>query len=276
VNGSDEYGIICNEKNVTINIIFEVKENAYKFQSAIRIYTRKRSSEEVQLFPRLENEAISTISSSGLDLIRIMAEDYKRVADGSDEYNSPEYSVTQHSHSHSESLSQHTVHYQNPLTNPELSLQMIEPIESSMFKDQIAEACHLQPKVNDPNNFLYLSRYFHQHLDGIDCPNPNVPNMLIHYVAHNSIPEQTPVPNITAYRTTIQIFFRNIDNLHALVHFLKDGGFIQDINGKRAYQLDLFFENGVKAREYLKHKELSTIKIWNEKASDNSFDFLAK
>ena len=269
VSDNNEYGIVCDGMNVNIKVIFKNEEKVYKFQSEIHRYTKKRSSHELQVMPTLDNELISTIPSMNSNqLARIMTEDYESQED------SPPFSVTQHTHCHSESTSLQAEHCQNPRTNPEITLQMIEPVSSVQFTGQIAEACHLQPKVDDPSNFIYMSRLFHQHFDGIDCPESKVPNMLIHYVAHADSPEQTPVSHVTAYRTTIQIFFRDIELFNSLVLFLKNEGIVVTIKEKRAYQLDLFFENGIKARGYLKHKEATTIKIWNEKASDNSFDFL--
>jgi hypothetical protein len=269
---NNEYGIICDEMNVNIKVIFEKRENMFKFQSAIRSLTRKRSSHELQIIPSLENEATSSISSiDGNELIRIMTDDYQH-EEGKDV--SPPFSVTEHTHSHSESSSQQTEHVQNPATNPEITLQMIEPVDSTQFIGQIAEACHLQPKISHPSNFIFMSRLFHQHFDGIDCLEAKVPNMLIHYVTHQSSPEQTPVSHVTAYRTTVQIFFRNVGLFNRLLPHLKSGGFVVEFNGKTAYQLDLFFEDGNLARQYLRHKESATIKIWNDRDSDESFNFL--
>jgi hypothetical protein len=243
-----------------------------KFQSAIRRLTRKRSSHELQIIPSLENEAISSISSiNGDELIRIMTDDYQH-EEGKDV--SPPFSVTEHTHSHSESSSQQTEHVHNPATNPEITLQMIEPVNSYLFVGQIAEACHLQPKISHPSNFIYMSRLFHQHFDGIDCPEAKVPNMLIHYVTHQASLEQTPVSHITAYRTTVQIYFRNVELFNRSLPYLKSGGSVVEFNGKTAYQLDLFFEDGNLARQYLRHKESATIKIWNDRVSDESFNFL--
>jgi hypothetical protein len=255
--------------DVKINIIFEQRENAFKFQTAIHRITRKRSSSEFQIIPTLEDEVILPISSIDYGrLLRIMTDDYEH----QDE--SPPFTVTEHSHSNSESSSLQAEHVQNPRTNPEITLQMIERVDVRQLVGQIVESCHIQRKIEDPSNFLYLSRLFHQHFDGIDCPDPGVPNMLIHYVSHMQEPEQTPVQHITAYRTTIQIFFRDMELFNVLVPDLKHGGVTVIVNGKTAHQLDLFFENGSKAREYLKHKEVATLKIWNERASDHSFDFL--
>jgi hypothetical protein len=196
-----------------------------------------------------------------------MLDDYKH----DDE--SPPLTVTEHRHFHSESTSLLSEHAQNPRTNPEITLQMIERVEVKQLIGQIVKSCRIRPKIDDPSNFLYLSSLFHQHFDGINCPDPLVPNMLIHYVSHAQEPEQTPVLHITAFRTTIQIFFRDIELFNVLVPDLKQGGVTVIVNGKTAHQLDLFFEDGAKARDYLKHKEAATLKIWNRKASDHSFDF---
>ena len=260
--------------NVSINIIFKVEDNCYKFQTAIGKLSRRYTADVLQVVPVLEHEKITKISLPTDDgLVRIMSRDYCRSL-GDDV--SPPFSVGEHSGSLSDVSSNNTEHCKNPKTNPEISLQMIEPINSVQFISQIAESCHLIPKVSDPNNFLYLSRFMHQHFDGINTPLIGVPTILVHYVTHNDYREQTVIGHISAYRTTVQIFAREENTLDTFLRYnlLMTGGTIATVENKKAYQIDLFFDNGDNASRFLIAKELETLKIWEMKAQDSSFNFL--
>jgi hypothetical protein len=81
-----------------------------------------------------------------------------------------------------ESSSQQTEHVQNPATNPDITLQMIEPVDSTQFIGQKRAIQILNTQVT-----LYLSVcLFLQHFDGIDCLEAKFANMLIHHVTHPS------------------------------------------------------------------------------------------
>lgn len=271
----DDEGILCIEGtgNVSINIIFKGEDNCYKFQNAICKLSRRHTTDVLQVVPVLERENIKKISLPTADgLVRIMSRDYQTVGENV----SPPFSVGEHSGSLSDVSSNNTEHCQNPKTNPEIILQMIEPIDSVQFISQIAESCHLTPKVSDPNNFLYLSRFMHQHFDGINTPLIGVPTILVHYVTHGGHPEQTVIPHISAYRTTVQIFAREENTLDTFLRYnlLITGGTLETVGNKKAYQIHLFFDNGDKACRFLIAKELETLKIWKRKAQDASFNFL--
>jgi hypothetical protein len=267
-----ESGIICNGFDVNIKVLFKSEENLYKFQNALHGYTRNNKSLADgirQLSPTLEREDVSPLPIQSNCVARIMVEDYVQ----EDQDTSPPFSINENVSTSPSSTSRQSQHPQNPKTNPDITLQMIERLDSVMFIGQIAERCHLHPNVADSSNFLYLSRYFHQQLDGIDCLDIKVPTLLIHYVSHNMEPEQSPVPSIIAYRTKIQIFFRYEDDFNTIVQLLKQGGTVKDISHKRAYEMDLYFRNANVARECLNYKESATIQKWRE-AGDDSFSFL--
>lgn len=260
-----ESGIIIHGMDVKINVVFKTEENMNKFQDALRYYNyiKPRPSNMVTL----EGEASFPIQAIPRDrLSRITTEQYEH------QDASPLLNVTRYTESETDSESSHAQHDQNPATNLEITLQMIERPNTPLFTGQIAKKCHLIPENDHPSNFLYVSSLFYQHFDGNNCTDGKIPSMLIHYHSHSTVAEQTKMANIFAYRTTVQIFFRQTKFFDALVQFLKTGTVVT-ANGKTAYQVDLFFGDGNRARDSLQAKEISTINLfW--RVNDHSFDFL--
>jgi len=265
-------GITCAGMDVRVSVMFYSKEYQLKFQTKMNKYNKKSRVEGDPQAIRLVDEHLYDLTIPNLNVLeRILTQQYDHDEDS--ENNSPPFTVDEFTDVHS-TTSSSVQHAQNPKTNPEITLVMIESPDSDQFDEQIAERCHLDPKSEDENNFLYMSRLVHAHFDGIDCLNKNIPSILIHYVRHNPTPEPSPVPHIVAERTTVQIFTYNDNFFDSFVRRLKNGGQIVTVNGKRSYQLDLFFKDASKASGFLKWKEKHTTKKWKDNYPESTCDFL--
>jgi hypothetical protein len=248
-----DFGILSLGKDVLVKVIFEQKSNATNFQTGLHRFCVKKKQTTIGSLV-MEGELCSEGQFNSCDLIRIWTSDYLHVE--VEEDNSPPYSIAS-----TDTSAYSATHQQCPKTNPQITLVMIEDANSAMFLNQIAEKCHLKKKESNENNYLYMSRFIHQHFDGLDSPMLK-PSFLLHYVSHEPELQLTPIQNIWAHKTTVHAFFYDQPLFNTLVPYLKTGSVVT-VNDIPAFELALFFKDANKAKEYLDWKENDTRKLWS-------------
>jgi hypothetical protein len=127
---------------------------------------------------------------------RVFKHQYQYDSTGNDPDNSAEY----YGYSDVASLFSAFGEYVN-ITDPEVRVQMIEDPRSVYWNNISPEAAHIKDKAkcakndkNDPNNFIYMSRFLHCYFDGLNVKPSKFPAMKIQYVRHDE--EMVPCPAI--------------------------------------------------------------------------------
>lgn len=298
-SGSND-GISCAGKNIALSLVFEQKEQLYKFQSALLnrvsfITGSKRPAPDT--LPTViginevivADQSVSTIAIVGA-LTRVMKYSYERQikvdagedsgSDDSDdddnedtddlteEYDSPPCDLI------GDSASIFSCECVN-ISDAETRVQMLENHYHAHFVGKNPEVAHIKDQakckstaeINDVNNHLFLSRFLHEHFDGINMILEHTPSFKIHYVGHASDCVDCPigegsllqVPHIKRHRSTIRISFFNHEMRTTLLTYFKDGytAVGNDI------EMELFFQNGAVAKKYFDWKEKRTQKKWD-------------
>jgi len=154
----------------------------------------------------------------------------------------------------------------------EVRHQMIENPDSDIFYDHNVEICHLHSQRkfpqyrDDPDNVLYLSRFYHEYFDGISTVPKKTPKFLVQYCSHDEKKVDLPLEEdpqtthrIRKHRTVVRVIFISVEACNRLSKYLKDGSVQVD---ERTYELELFFHDGTKAKVHLDHKADQTRIIW--------------
>ena len=93
------------------------------------------------------------------------------------------------------------------LIEAETRCQMIENINHESFFRKNPEKCHIkdhckctQTEDVDPNNFLYMSRFMHEHVDGINMIVTKTPSFAVVYKSHDNTAIDCPLIGADAVR----------------------------------------------------------------------------
>jgi hypothetical protein len=154
---------------------------------------------------------------------------------------------------------------------------MVENHNSISLFGQTPEVVHIKDKsvcakneVVDVNNHLHMSRLFRQHFDGIETIPIKTPSFTVRYVSHDPTRLECPVigegaiimnPSKRRQKVTVHIIFRDEVYAGRLALLLRNG--CVQINNK-TFQMDLYFEDAERARDYLIWKERKTLAKWHD------------
>jgi hypothetical protein len=162
------------------------------------------------------------------------------------------------------------------IVEAETRVQMLENHTHSFFIGKNPEISHIKDKAKsspsestDSNNRLHLSRFLHEHFDGINSIPTKTPSFKVHYVSHEVRKVDCPIigngatiafPHIKRHRTLVHIIFYNYEKRNLLQQYFRDGlKIVNDLT----LELDLYFADADKAKIYLDWKEKKTQGIWN-------------
>jgi len=160
----------------------------------------------------------------------------------------------------------------------ETRVQMLENQDHVFFKDKNPEVAHIKDKAvcppkeaKDPNNHLHLSRFIHEHFDGINMIPMRTPSFAVHYVSHDDVKVDCPIigegahlvsPRTKRHRVVVGVEFFDEAKKINLMPFFRDGG--RWVPEKLTYELELFFEDALLAKRYLDWKVKKTLDIWQD------------
>ena len=273
-------GITKDGKHIFISLIFKAESDLNRFQSEVIelisvVSGQKRPliDADDSLHPHeliLSNQRTQPISiSNTVQLQRVFKHLYQYDGTGNDPDNSAECD----GYNDVASLPSAFGEYAN-IADPEVCVQMIEDPRSSYWDNVSPEAVHIKDKAkcakndkNDPNNFIYMSRFLHCYFDGLNAKPSKFPAMKIQYVRHDeemvSCPALGSDPNPLGLpqrqRVIVRIIFWSVSVRRYAMVFIREGGV--DIDAT-TYEIDLYFKDAIKAMTYLQWKEAQTEKAW--------------
>lgn len=266
-------GISKNGFDITVDLLFEEKSKMLDFQSSIRAQCRpKRQLDEEDPFAVLIQDEIDNARLylySGLT--RIFVDEYEHSDDNDDSKNSPPCDLD------ADSISIFSAEVVN-ITEAEVRVQMIENHNSLFLYGQSPEIAHIKDKskcnnageVRDINNHLHMSRQLHQHFDGIETIPIKTPSFIVRYISHDITPLDCPIigegaavmnPAKKRQQVKVHIIFRDEAYASNLAIVLRND--CVKINN-RTFGMYLYFEDAVKARNYLLWKEEKSLEKWND------------
>jgi hypothetical protein len=145
--------------------------------------------------------------------------------------------------------------------NQETRLRMLEREDSRNLFRQKPEKCHIvrQAERTNPNNIVYMSRFLHQHLDGIDSTE-GIPQFYFRYVAHSEQHHQGMLNNkpTPVYETTLQVVFKDDEAKNELTVYFKNP---TDVNAT-TIQLIAYFPTPLEFDYFSRIKAEETIAQW--------------
>jgi hypothetical protein len=269
-------GIGVDRNNILVDLCFKEESKLLDFQSGVRdLFRKKRQLDEDEFKTYIADEKVSRIDITA-SLVRIMAENYEH-PDGIDDPNNSPYCDLQ-----SNSLSIFSGEVAN-INEAEIRVQMIEQHNSRALFGQSPEKAHIKDKAHcigkeeadDINNLIFMGRLIHQHFDGIETTPINTPSFLIRYIAHDDAYVDCPIIGENAHiinplkkrqRVVVHIVYRDAAYAESLSQWLRDGA---TKLSNRVYQLELFFEDAARTKEYLQWKENRTLYKWVDNDIEN-------
>lgn len=273
-------GIVKDGKNINICLIFITIGDLNRFESEViellSVFTgHKRPLIEVDeaIHPHeliLKNHKTEQISiANTIRLHRLYKYEYQHDSTGNDPDNSAECDGYSDVASLFSSFSEYVT-----ITDPEVCAQMIEDPRSAYWENTSPEAAHIKDKAkclksekDDPNNFIYMSRFLHSYFDGLNAKPSKFPAMQIQYVRHDE--KRVPCPAVGGdpnplglpprQRVVVRVIFWNAAVRQFAMAFIRGGGVEIDAI---TYEIDLYFQDANKAMRFLKWKEAQTEKAW--------------
>lgn len=249
-------GITKNGKNIVISLIFKEERDLNRFQSEvielISVFSghkRPLIDADDSLHPHeviLTNQRTEPINIAEKFLKRVFKHFYDYDLTGNDPDNSAECD----GYSDVASLPSAFAEYTN-ITDPEVCVQMIEDPRSKYWESISLEAAHIKDKVkctkndkNDPNNFIYMSRFLHCYFDALNAKPSKFPSMKIQYVRHDeemipcpvSVGDPRPLGLPPRQRVIVRIIFWSADVRQYAMALIRGGGVSI---GADAYEIDL-------------------------------------
>jgi hypothetical protein len=278
----DSDGIFPDEKNIKISLIFKQETMMNRFQSTllqqITAVSGKKRPYSNEVNQNLENadyndiyiqqEAFTHVPyQPDMSLKRVYRYEYKH------EGESPPCDTFSDTNSFS-ILSAEVV----SIVEAETRVQMLENHTHSFFIGKNPEIAHIKDKAKsspserkDSNNRLHLSRFLHEHFDGINSIPTNTPSFKVHYVSHEVTKVDCPIigngatiafPHIKRHRTLVHIIFYNYEKRNLLQQFFRDG--LKIVNDHDlTLEMDLYFADANSAKIYLDWKEKKTQGFWD-------------
>jgi len=266
-------GIGVEGHNISVDVCFKEESRLLLFQSALRRQCgkKRRLDDNQDQYASIVCDEILSRVFFYRNLVRIFGDDYRHADNEDDGNNSPLCDLE------GDTLSIFSAEVAN-INEAEVRVQMIEiPGRHNLF-GQEPEVCHIKDKALcnktsrehlDTNNHLYMSRQLHQHFDGIETIPKKTPSFLIRYLSHDDALIDCPVwddayvlnPVIKRQKVLVEIVFRDRAFCNHLQVFLRNGS---TQTSDRVYQMELFFENAIKARGYLNWKADKTVAKWAE------------
>jgi hypothetical protein len=244
--------------DLTISLIFLRQEDMDNFQSIILdICTprgkRYRSGSGIEL----NNETTSRITCEEAILIRFLSSSYSQV----DTSSPPCESVS--------NISQAVSSFTSVRITPDKQLKMIEKPNTVDLVGKNCDECHLKSQTTYPRdankdgNIVYLSRNLHEHFDGINTEDKNIPSFLIQYVSHEEDRVSIVIDgqSFSKCKVVVHVCFRPLEKFLILANLLKDGSTRID---DYTYQTNLYFDNGKEAKKYLNFKSSQIKKTWDK------------
>jgi len=245
-NSSDGISYFDNTSlDLNISLIFFDRRDYLDFQSVIYSFT-KPGGEKYNAGHSLEllSESMTKIFYNERNAIRVLLSNYSRTG----EEISPPVSYRTDLTSASET--------RNCRITNEIMLKMIEnPTNAGLVLHNV-EICHLISRTvkkykNNDNNIIYMSNNFHDHFDGHNLEE-KIPTFIIQPI--EVCPKVVVVLNDQEFckdRVVVDIRFRKINKVNALIGFLKEGVVMIDAY---TYRTELYFDNGEEAKGFLQHK----------------------
>lgn len=274
-------GILKAGKDIRMSLIFETRDNLNRFESEVMelmsvFAGHKRPLIDVddaaaQHEIVLRNGRTEMLAIAGVvRLCRVYRTHYEHDRTKND----PDNSAECEGYSDVVSLAS-TFGVTANINDPEVCAQMVEDPRSDYWLSVSPEAAHIKDKAkctkqerDDPNNFIYMSRFLHCYFDGLNAKPPKFPTMKIRYVGHDRT--LVPCPSIgndpnslglrPRHRVIVHIIFWNANVRKYSMAYIRGGGReIDDLT----YETDLYFLDGDKAATFLTWKEAQTERAWN-------------
>lgn len=292
-------GIICQNFDIEVSLVFEEKSHMLWFQSALLLQIaqttsskRPRYASEAKLPSENEDDddeengdrevleieiADETLSAAPpmIALKRVFRFHYMHIA--GETLNSPLCNTFSDAG---------TMSNYEPETVPlslEMVGQMIENCNHEFFVGKNPEVAHIKDKAKcssseekDENNYLYLSRHVREAFDGINTVPTKFPWFLIHYVSHDNqqvdfgalrliFGNDLPASDRTRkyQRTIVHIEFYNVVQAHNYSKYLRNNCHRVEASSDFKWEMELFFPDASKAKKYLDWKEKKTREIWS-------------
>jgi hypothetical protein len=152
---------------------------------------------------------------------------------------------------------------------PEGQLKMIEKPDNIFLVGKNCEQVHFKSQskfkedASSDGNTIYLSRIMHEHFDGINAEDKNIPSFKIRYVGHSDSKESIIVngQEFLKCRVVVDVCFRPLDKFLVLTNVLKDG--CEKLNNF-TYRMNLYFDDGREAKDFINFKEIETEQTWTK------------
>jgi hypothetical protein len=265
---SDGIYYVGDSKDLTVQLCFENKREAEDFQSFIYgipyEYRKRKLPEHIVGDISVVDRGIAKVIGVGTEvhLTRIFGNQYVKLDEDDKQ------SLSEDCDGESEMRESYisTVYLSETV-----KLQLLDnPNSLAMYRTK-PEKCHLKSQskypqyATNPNNIIFMSRFLHEHFDGINKIN-NVPTFLIKYMNHNAA-SMTMVldgKDVVVYETVVRIVFKTIDDKHALCPFFRPYTVVNDVN----IELNLYFEDPKQFQVFCNDKELITVRMWAEVGED--------
>jgi hypothetical protein len=291
-------GITVRGKDVVVQLVFQERVWMLQFESAIlcqcasttadkkpkyeavEVVAKPSGDNEEEEEPNLFEVCIADLtwfefasSASDADLVRIFRYSYVHETDEQSSYNSLPCNTVSDAHSMSLYDDPETV----TIVEAETRVQMLEDHTHRFFHGKNAEVAHIKDKAScdsaeakDINNRLHMSRHLHEAFDGINTVPKKFPWFLVRYVSHDEVKVDCPkigndavvaFPFRKRNRTIVHVEFNNECSENDYVELLRNN---MDKVDHKTYELELYFEDAVKAKKYLDWKVEKTLARWNE------------
>jgi hypothetical protein len=241
--------------DLIISLIFLRLEDVDNFQSIILDLSTprgKRYRSDIEL----SDQVVTEFQCSKSDIIRFLSSSYAQV----DASSPPCESVS--------NISQAISLFTSVRITPDKQLKMIEKPNSVDLVGKNCDECHLKSQTKYPSdankdgNIIYLSRNLHEHFDGINTEDKNIPSFLIRYVSHEEsrVPLSIDGQSFSKCKVLVNVCFRPMEKFLILANLLKDGSTRID---NFTYQTFLYFDDGKEAERFLKFKSNRIQKVWD-------------
>ena len=214
-----------------------------------------------------ENMCVTILDKTKITMKRVLAFDYVHIDEGSPPCDT---------FGNSSSICSVEV---ASIIEAETRVQMLENHNHHFFHGKNPEIAHIKDKsvcsskeAKDPNNRLHLSRYIHEHFDGINTVPSRTPSFIVRYISHDETLVDCPIfgndsphvisPRVKRQKVSVHIIFLDDSKREDLLGYFRNGGsWLPELS---AYSLELYFENALAAKCYLQWKELKTKKMWED------------
>ena len=266
-NSDDGIYYVGDSKDLTVQVVFEEQQQYEDFQSEMKRlplqYRKRKSLDESVVTDIVVNEMshqVEMVDYRGIN--RIFEDQYQKIeneaivssedCDGLSEMNESYVS---------------TVY----LTDAVI-LKLFDKVDSSAMYKTKPEKCHLKSQskyaddAKNPNNIVYMSRFLHEHFDGISKIN-YVPTFLVQYMRHSEqfIRMAVDGRDVDVGETTVRIVFKTEEDKNVLCPYFRDYSVVSSTE----IEFMLYFENPTEFSVFSKFKENLTRELWRKFGDDD-------